>query len=89
MTTENARTTAPLDPLVGRSERCDGCKFWERVSDDAENGECHRYPPVLLPMTLEQCGHGEAGDDRFVEWDATRYPQTPEEEWCGEFVAVR
>lgn len=51
--------------------RCDRCAFYVAEKKD-EVGECHRYPPTLLP---------EDSDVAIFT-----FPITAEDEWCGEFV---
>jgi hypothetical protein len=51
--------------------RCSNCAFYVAEKKD-EVGECHRYPPTLLP---------EDSDVAIFT-----FPITAEDEWCGEFV---
>jgi len=50
--------------------RCGTCAFFES-DKKTEIGECHRYPPILLP------------DEQGVSFSFTL---TAADDWCGEFV---
>lgn len=53
-----------------RDERCDRCRFWDRLEDDEDDtGLCRRYPPGIA---------GERG--RNAEW-----PETLGDDFCGEY----
>lgn len=59
---------------MDRLERCDKCKFWEKVSG-CEHGYCRRYPETVL-FTDE---HGVRYEPNVTEGT----------EWCGEFKSVQ
>lgn len=52
--------------------RCKSCSFFVTEKNQSV-GECHRYPPTLMP-----------DDDGEVA--IFTFPITGEDEWCGEFV---
>ena len=53
---------------------CENCLHWsfEAGSGDHKFGDCHRYPPVVLP------------DPGNFDYAVTASPQTGMEQWCGE-----
>lgn len=57
-------------PAPPRVERCDRCRYWERLEDDLEDiGACHRYPPVI---------QGERGFN-------AEFPEVLASDYCGEY----
>jgi hypothetical protein len=64
-----------IDPHV-KGDCCNNCIFWEyyeeRFAVDDE-GNCKRFPPVLVPL--------RNGDGAWTE----RVPKTEANDWCGEF----
>jgi len=76
-----------------KGERCERCRFWERFPDSLQDtasqdgpedaaGHCHRFPPVLDLVQVEN------SDDPITEPDspyAWNWPVTTAASWCGEF----
>lgn len=60
-------------------ERCDSCRYWERVEDDPGEGECHRRAPAFMLCQLP--GESPEGFGRHGVW-----PLTWPDEWCGEWA---
>lgn len=59
------------------NETCSTCRFWQRDSmgvDKAVIGECRRRSPALVVIT-----------ERGNQITATRFPETIDDEWCGEW----
>ncbi len=57
-----------------RADRCETCKFWDSLKDEADPaGSCMRYPPVLLTVGQHHSADG---------WST---PATPPTHWCGEW----
>lgn len=71
------------------SESCENCRFWEEWQEaDAENnramGICRRHAPRPRPFCLDNSGNS------FPEYtDKTEWPNTFEDNWCGEWQAKR
>lgn len=63
--------------MVPRGKRCETCRFWER---DGETGlgECHRNPPVAIPLML--LPGGENYEHALAAW-----PELTATDWCGEW----
>lgn len=72
---------------------CKNCRFWDPITDASDEcledgetfgpgdaGECHRFPPVLMP------DEGGEKDCRYawtpLDWS---WPRTIDSSWCGEF----
>jgi hypothetical protein len=51
-------------------ERCGNCKFWNDLKKGS--GECRKWAPEFHPQQTMK--------DMFG-----RFPETMEEEWCGEY----
>lgn len=53
-------------------ERCENCRFWERVCNDGGNeyGICHRMPPIAV------------SSDNGI---STEWPETEASSFCGEW----
>jgi len=76
------------------NERCDKCKFWDRLGDENEraknlhdddrSGKCKRYPPVLDATWPTEAGEGEAGYS-YLDWRHWNQPVTEASNFCGEF----
>ena len=56
-----------------KSERCDGCRYWQEIIGKEQSGlalgECHRFPPARCPETL-----------------GFAWPNTDADSWCGEYT---
>jgi hypothetical protein len=62
-----------------RAKRCETCLFWELLGEvHVEDGECHRFPPVLAPQPQQQVQGC---------WDGV-WPNTQSFEWCGEWKVL-
>ena len=61
--------------------KCVSCKFWEEDSEKSSYGYCHRYAPKPAPRS--EIVHRVEGDTSMN----TFWPQTREEDWCGEWSA--
>ena len=71
-------------------ETCATCRFWMedittmRVPNRGKYGACHRYPMNVqyIPRNTED----------GIEYDSQRiqsWPDMPENDWCGEYKAVK
>lgn len=59
-------------------ENCENCKFWLR--GDGEYGSCRRHaPPAVSYVNNDVC------DPEFLEIICL-FPQTFEEQWCGDYL---
>jgi len=58
-------------------ESCGRCRFWQDRKDG--KGMCRRNPPRIVETLLNQPVDSNAIDD------ATVFPGTFENDWCGEF----
>ncbi len=58
------------------SKTCLSCRFFERLTETSEQGECRRRAPA--PVSAE------GADMRMVD---ALWPQVLIEEWCGEWEA--
>ncbi len=67
--------------MAERDERqaCGDCRHYEWAGPIAGWGECRRFPPTLLPVTV-----ANAGDDEH----RSRHPCVKKHHWCGEFSAA-
>lgn len=63
--------------MADRAKRCEGCRFWER-DGETRLGECHRNPPVAIPLML--LPDGENYEHALVAW-----PELMASDWCGEW----
>lgn len=57
-------------------ERCETCRYWERIRE-MNAGWCHRYPPQVYPDT------SGTADDISTSTEAA-FPYVGKDEWCGE-----
>lgn len=66
------------DAGTGAAPRCGGCRFWWATPgpDEAEGGECRRYPP------------GAGVRAALAAGPLMRFPLTLAGDWCGEFQAT-
>jgi len=64
--------------MVERTMRCVACKFWERDPQRPERGKCRRHAPSFHPDPNMYNFSGR--DNHEGMW-----PETDENEWCGEF----
>lgn len=64
------------------TQTCSTCRFWRlNVTSDAV-GSCRRSPPRLM----SEPERGKVGEDHIEAlWQATRYPVTSEDGWCGKW----
>jgi hypothetical protein len=65
---------------------CGNCKFWKDIDkhNAGNHGQCRRFPPVVVSLPPSQIdGHGDG--DTFNPWDATVFPETWNDDWCGEY----
>lgn len=73
-----------------RTERCENCRFWERLVDNLY-GFCRRLPPRVSESIMQQ---QLAGDNIFdmtyndALLEASRFPIALEDQWCGEHEAI-
>lgn len=56
--------------------RCEDCAFWERWVSPTHKGLCRRYAPRPRLADCDVSNHNDS-----EAW----WPNTIEEEWCGEF----
>lgn len=66
--------------MAERAERCGQCRFWSEIPQaGGERGNCHRYAPPARIFS-------DSESDEVVRSDIyARWPQTREEDWCGDF----
>jgi hypothetical protein len=91
----------------GYATRCELCRFWEtegfddRVPQEDQEGECHRYAPVishrhtglalgLIALAVEKLANIENDKYFDYEFDSQGSPfhgwqGTYAHDWCGEF----
>jgi hypothetical protein len=60
-------------------DTCSICRYWHSASDDAVQGECHRYPP--RPLFGAHWGVPGDGTSRVESF----YPMVAAADWCGEY----
>ena len=72
---------APGDP------QCGLCKFWVGDGANAVIGDCHRYPPSVLPSAAAPLKF-QALEARTVEpdWLRVSFARTHHHDWCGEYT---
>lgn len=56
------------------SRRCAFCKFYDKLGEETEIGECRRHAPIP-----------KAYDDEEIHVVDAYWPQVFENEWCGDF----
>ena len=66
--------------------KCEDCKWWKRGQRFEngtidKNGSCHRHAPKPARITLRQ-----AIKEDYDGWPITRWPETAEYQYCGEFT---
>jgi hypothetical protein len=62
---------------------CENCRFWDPDHRDGDFGRCRRRSPVVVPGLTETM----AGDGYLeVVFQATTFPVTGYEDWCGEYA---
>lgn len=61
-------------------KRCDECRFWVRVLDPKDQGDCRQGPPIPITVVQINTLTGKAGNS-IQFW----FPQTKEDRWCGKF----
>jgi hypothetical protein len=62
---------------------CGSCRYYvrDKRAEYPDNGQCHRFPPVLVWMQAADLGQsGDWGQDR---------PYMHKDEFCGEYVQSR
>ncbi len=64
-------------------QRCENCRFWKRLPKDEEEpglGDCKRHAPrpiiALSGLRMDEC------------LSEIYWPETREEDWCGEWQAI-
>lgn len=93
LVTDAAPDMAPAKP---KSERCETCRFWQALEQDRQEnednliGDCRRRPPRFVPHVFERQAapvhfSRTASEDERDLYEATRFPLTDADEWCGEF----
>jgi hypothetical protein len=63
--------------MTERIERCETCRFWYLVTDEAE---CRRHAP--LPVQTDQLPDGQNTD---ADGYRAVWPITNNHDWCGEY----
>lgn len=66
------------------SQCCITCHFWNRILE-TDIGACRVRPPVIVHAVIDDSvkdGHRITSD---MLLDATCFPHTMEDDWCGEF----
>lgn len=64
---------------------CAGCVFWAHQGDKPW-ADCRRYPPRVIDSMVDQDMLKDgAYDPQGAALEATRFPITLEDHWCGEF----
>jgi hypothetical protein len=61
------------------NDRCGNCRYWVLPGGES-GGECRRFPPAMLvwPETEATVAYAERS-----------WPETAEDDWCGEHSPVR
>lgn len=67
--------------------RCETCEFWGRFSVHspaaeglANWGECRRRAPTVMSPSMVALKHDDGTEERLF----SAFPQTAEDDWCGE-----
>lgn len=82
-----------------RAQRCETCRFWEVVLEDARFGDCKRHPPQLSDHALRFYAENPTPDDpeelglveeslmlrKARSVDVWFSPVTLNDNWCGEW----
>lgn len=70
---------------------CNFCRFWDNgEGDELDEGECRRYPPVLVPLLMSTAigskdnawSNAREAAECPTSW---RHPVVCFDHWCGEF----
>ena len=86
--------------MIERKERCDKCKWWDKMDDEGEDstGFCLRYPPTISDAQLTMLSLFLASHpDWQVRWEqsleevrtlsVSNWPVTVAQHFCGEFTS--
>lgn len=73
------RFAGPTRPVASTAPRCDTCRFWSRDEGDGCFGECRRHAP--RPWKSETCDDFDDGPT------VAFWPETANDDWCGEHEA--
>lgn len=65
---------------------CGECRHW--LADHSGLGECHRYPPQMVPVRTVVGSAGRFEDPVHDLVPLAHWPQVTHEDWCGEFAAA-
>ena len=79
--------------------RCNQCKYFnivgvpdDGINGDCRNGECHRFPPQLNQVAIQQaCDSGRVCSMALVcvtEPSSSGFPGVYGDNWCGEFCEI-
>lgn len=63
------------------TERCETCRWWKVDAEDANEGQCKRFPPVVLMRSIDP----ELTQDLIP---CAHFPQTDYDDFCGEWKAA-
>lgn len=66
---------------------CANCRFWGR-SNAGGHAACRAHPPRIIETVAQldlASPHGGGEFDESTAFIATRFPQTADDEWCGEY----
>lgn len=64
-------------------DSCENCRFWNSVMSDV--GECRRRPPVIVDAGVSKALQDEDWTEVIESiWNYTEWPETFENNWCGE-----
>jgi len=64
---------------------CKDCRFWHKAEAQYIYGDCHRYPPQPdISVSMKPARYGEGGEVSMMRRAQPIYPNTHEDDWCGE-----
>lgn len=70
------------------SECCGApCRFWLRIHDDEDAGQCRARPPAVMPALAVHWERTTNVSPMMAVERATHFPITDVHDWCGEFEA--
>jgi hypothetical protein len=65
---------------------CKDCKFWDKSEPGYIYGDCHRRAPGTdLSVTARPSGTYERVEVTITSTHRPRWPNTHQDDWCGEF----
>lgn len=72
---------------MDEESNCGNCYFWKHAGgslghDEDGHGECRRRPPAVIDSLVNLHDDPEL---TTTVWDATRFPISWHQDWCGEY----